>query len=473
MPFPVFRRLLQPFKNRLFGIALALCVGSLSPLALAQQNPSLEAAAPTISEAEALVAEGRAFAEMGSLQAAIANYELVDRQFGASEDPEIQQCVATALAQKASALHAQDKPDQALLALDEVVRRFGAATHPALREQVANALLQKGILWEQLEDHAQAMTAYAAIEARFGTEKEPPATRKTVAAALLLRAQLAYQRGQHEEAFALFDRLEQRFKNDDAPMFRAYRAQALYHRGAALENMEYLPTAFETYTRLDALFGNDPDPDVRKWVVAAETRKGSLLRMEKRYAEAVALCDRIDRRFGQDEHSEIQTAVAVALLNKSALQNEYLNNPAASAQVIEQVLKRFCAAPSDDAERQKICRRALSNSVEPMLLLGQRKAALARIQELRRQLPEGDSRLAVMAFLSWLIEPETGTAETVMTAIRAISPDEPVFWMFNSMRPLMERQPKPRKAQAQCFTAFFEDHRSAKMLEGCLNNISE
>lgn len=469
MSFSIFRYLPHPLKNPLFGIALALCVGSLSPLAFAQ-NPTMEAI-QTAGEAEALVEEGRAFAEMGSLQAAIANYELADRQFGAAEDPETQQWVAAALVLKAGALQAQEKPDQALAALDEAVRRFGAATHPAVREQVAKALLQEGILWEQLKDDAQAMTAYAAIEERFGAEEKTSAIRQTVATALLRQGQLAYQNGHHEEAFALFDRLEQRFKNDAAPTFRACRAEALYRRGAALENMEFFPVAFETYRQLDTLFGNDADSDVQKWVVAAEMRKGALLSSEKRYADAIAYYDQIDRRFGQNENMTVQTAVAEALVNKGVLLNERLNNPAASVQTSELVLKRFCAAPINNAERQKICWRAQSNTVEPLLLLGQRKAALARIQELRKQLPAGDARLAVMAFLSWLVEPETGTTGAVITAIRAISPDEPVFWIFNSMRPLMEKQPEPRKTQARCFAAFFEDHRNAKILEGCLNNI--
>ncbi|MDR2165735.1 MAG: hypothetical protein LBO79_09005 [Zoogloeaceae bacterium] len=458
-----------PVKRVLAGgavfLALALPTGIAFPFVHAQERAT-ENALPATREAEALFDEGTAFAEMESWQAALADYELIEQKFGTTGDAETLQWVARALVGKGIALEAMGMPGPALAAYDEVVNRFGEATSPAIREQVANALMNQGAFWLEHAEHEKAAAAFEAIDRRFGQDAAP-VIREIVARALSDQGIAIYNQDRRGETIALYDRLEARFENETNPAIRIHRARARFNKGVILENMENFDAAFDAYSELERLFGKDDNPDMRKWIAFAGARKGEVRGLQGRHAEAIVLYDQVAQRFGQDDNPGVRSAVAAALTGKGVTLNERLHDPAGALETSERVLRQYCANVED--RPGDTCDRALGNTVEPLILLGRTPEALARIRTIREQSPAGSLRIAVMTFLAWLIESGEYAQADVVADIRAIAPDASVSWLFNSMRPLMERQPEPRKTQARCFAEFFEDHRNADILESCLD----
>lgn len=74
-----------------------------------------------------------------------------------------------------------------------------------------------------------------------------------------------------------------------------------------------------------------------------------------------------------------------------------------------------------------------------------------------------------MNFLLWLAEADT-TQDDVLAAIRALSAEVEFSWGWDDIRPLVDKLPEPRKTQAECFIAFFEQHHDIAQLESCLAN---
>jgi hypothetical protein len=129
-------------------------------------------------------------------------------------------------------------------------------------------------------------------------------------------------------------------------------------------------------------------------------------------------------------------------------------------------LKRYGDSSAPALREQ--CYRALANSVEPLLVLGKNPEAARRIRQVLAQAKPADQASAIMPFLLWLADPQT-PMQTVRKAIRALSPEVKLNWIFNSFRPVVAALPEPRKAQAQCFLAFFEKHHDREKLNAFLN----
>ena len=74
-----------------------------------------------------------------------------------------------------------------------------------------------------------------------------------------------------------------------------------------------------------------------------------------------------------------------------------------------------------------------------------------------------------MPFLLWLAEADT-TQDDVLAAIRSLSLEVEFTWGWDEIRPLVDKLSEPRKTQAECFIAFFEQHHDIAQLESCLAN---
>ncbi|GHU35255.1 hypothetical protein AGMMS50256_30130 [Betaproteobacteria bacterium] len=244
--------------------------------------------------------------------------------------------------------------------------------------------------------------------------------------------------------------------------------------GRSLYSLKNFPAAFATYSELADTLGNITDPDAREWEAAAIFRKGIIRRRQEQFAEAVVLFDQVDQRFAQDNDPDIRRTVADALHRKAFLLSEYLNDPVGALRANELIRERYCTGQNHQGEEwEDSCFRAKQDSIEPLILLGRQAEAGARIQEIQQQLPKGYRNLAELSFLLWLIEPEQHTTQDVLKAIRKNSSDGlEANWVFNSIRPVMDREPEPRRSQARCFAAFFETHRKVSTLKSCLGATS-
>ena len=94
---------------------------------------------------------------MNRSEEALAIYDDVIRRYGASNEPALQEMVATALLNKGAALGDKNHPNDALSAFDEVVRRFGTSEEPALLGTVALALSNKGYSVAEIEPAARSI----------------------------------------------------------------------------------------------------------------------------------------------------------------------------------------------------------------------------------------------------------------------------------------------------------------------------
>jgi hypothetical protein len=197
---------------------------------------------------------------------------------------------------------------------------------------------------------------------------------------------------------------------------------------------------------------------VRDLLASVLIDKGMILGQQGKSGEELAVYEEIDRRFGQDTSPGMHKQVAKALVNKASTLFDDHDDAIGALATLNQVLARYGNSPEPALQKQ--CFHALQNSVEPLLVLG--------IRQVQKQITASDGESAIMAFLLWLAEPQT-PEQTVRETIRALPPNAQFDWTFNGIRPFILNLPVPRKARAQCFLAFFEQHHDAGKLDVCLD----
>ena len=182
----------------------------------------------------------------------------------------------------------------------------------------------------------------------------------------------------------------------------------------------------------------------------------------------VAVYDEVVERYGNMESAEVQAQCARALVNKGwALANK-LNNPDGAVALFDEVMQRY--GDSRDQAVQAKCLSALSNSAELLLTLGRYEAAIERMRQVLARVGPADQKSAIMPFLLWLAEADTTLAD-VLAAISALEPEVQFTWGFDEVRPMIDELPEPRRAQARCLVAFFEQHHDMARLKACLQGI--
>ena len=184
------------------------------------------------SVATAVVNRAGALGALNRPQEALAACDEAVRRFGRNENPVVLERVATALANKGFVLGALSRPQDALEAYDEVVRRFGESESAALLEPVADALVNKGVALGALNRTEDAVEAYDEVVRRFG-KSELPALQVRVGAALLGTANTEIKERQYEKAVETATRVIEGQKGVPAQRFQGHviRARAILAGG--------------------------------------------------------------------------------------------------------------------------------------------------------------------------------------------------------------------------------------------------
>ena len=130
---------------------------------------------------------------------------------------------------------------------------------------------------------------------------------------------------------------------------------------------------------------------------------------------------------------------------------------------------------SPQEEIQNLCKQAsdVIANLQKYQNISTQEEAICVLQGLIPQLQPTQQEFAIIPFLMWLVEAGDGLND-VLSAIRALAP-EVEFASASSwgdIRPLVEKLPEPRKTQAECFIAFFEQHHDIVMLESCLAAVA-
>jgi tetratricopeptide (TPR) repeat protein len=126
-----------------------------------------------IASAAVLVNKGHILRMQGKTDEAIALYNMIDKQYSAIVDVELQKQCAKALLDKGVLFEAQGKNDDAIAVYELINERYGNLDQVELQEQCAKALVNKGGTLVMLGKHKEAIAVYHLIEERYGSVDRP------------------------------------------------------------------------------------------------------------------------------------------------------------------------------------------------------------------------------------------------------------------------------------------------------------
>jgi tetratricopeptide (TPR) repeat protein len=205
---------------------------------------------------------------------------------------------------------AQHKLEEALTVFNQVDRRFGQDQSPAVREWVVKALLQKGLILEK--QIVEPLTTIPVITLRLEEED---------------RHRIKKQQQQRAELVTFYEEIDRRFGQDQTLAVRTGVAEALIKKGDLLDLLDRYDESFATYDEIVRRFSQEDSPTAREWTARTLIQKGKRWGYKVMYAfstpidgpdgdeEAVALYIEVIDRFSQDPAPAVRQWAAEALFN--------------------------------------------------------------------------------------------------------------------------------------------------------------
>ena len=320
--------------------------------------------------------------KLGDIASAVSAYEEVVERLGASEDPNLQWLVATALTNKGDAFRQLDDPASAVPAYEKVVERFGASEDPNLQWLVVTAQGFKGDSFRQLGDMASAVSAYEEVVDRFGASEDPN-LQQPIAAALIDKGHALGELADPASAVSSYEEVMERFGASEDINLRRLVATALDFKGDAFRQLGDMAAAVSAYEEVMERFGTSEDPDLQWWVATALIDKGDSFRQLDDPASAVSTYEEAVERFGASEDLNLQQWVAKALTDKGQALGE-LDDPASAMSAYEEVVERFGASEAPNLQQWVVATRILKTEIQTRL--GRTEDALRTYDELERRL---------------------------------------------------------------------------------------
>ena len=249
---------------------------------------------PAVQEwvAKALVDKGVALVRLARAQEALSVWDEVERRFSASNSPVVDEQVVWALVNKAIALRELSRYRDMATACDEVMHRCGANPTPALREQAGITLLNKGIAFVGLKRPDDALAAYDEA-VRLVRAEETPVFQEMLAAAFIGKASTLVELRRLEDALAVGDEVVRRFGASRAPNLQAAVATALVTRGAAFNNLRRPEDALAAWDEVMRRFATSRVPHVVETVASALEWKASVKLERRQFKAAVESADQL------------------------------------------------------------------------------------------------------------------------------------------------------------------------------------
>jgi len=109
---------------------------------------------------EILMMKADTLFELNRFQDAIATYDELDKRYGKSTEPEIQDQVAKAMYNKGVTVGEVKGPEAEIAIYDELEKRYGKSTEPEIQVQVAKAMLKKGVALFELRRYDEARKVF-------------------------------------------------------------------------------------------------------------------------------------------------------------------------------------------------------------------------------------------------------------------------------------------------------------------------
>ena len=337
----------------------------------ATEDPNLQLLVIT-----ALIDKGDAFRRLADPASAVSAYEEVVERFGATEDPNLQLLVVTAQGFKGDAFRQLGDMASAVSAYEEVVDRFGASEDPNLQQGIAAALIDKGHALGELADPVSAVSSYEEVMERFGASEDIN-LRRLVATAQF-KGDAFRQLGDMASAVSSYEEVVERFDASEALDLQWWVATALIDKGHAFRQLGDMASAVSSYEEVVERFGASEDPNLQRWVAMALTDKGHAFRQLGDMASAVLAYEEAEERFGASESPNLQECVAMALTDKGHAFRQ-LGDMASAMSAYEEVVERFGA--SEDPNLQRWVARALAAKGDTFLHLADPASAVSAYEE--------------------------------------------------------------------------------------------
>jgi tetratricopeptide (TPR) repeat protein len=338
----------------------------------------------------------------------------------------------------------------------------------------AEAIAFAGTKLEDKGDYAGALAKYDEVLAYFGKKGNWATLQFPIAFALVRKGTIALEQ-QHDpkaalEAFNKAIHISGQGNLDNGRYTRNRPfvfTSALLGAATAFAAQNDIPRAIAALDLLIQRFGDARNPLVRSEVAKAWYNKGILQTRTGNFKAAAESFKETRHNVKPGDLIAIRQLAMDAASREASLQLELFGNPQGAWDAVAALLHAYCRPETTKRPLRAECIAPLSNSVEPLLALHKTQEAKAAIATLQKALKPNDGRLAIMAFLGWIAEPEAPTAP-VLEAIHAVPADAQTGWTFTAMRRYAAAFPKPRKAQAACFFNYFEQHRDKAKLDACL-----
>ena len=350
--------------------------------------------------------------------------------------------------------------------IDEMLHRYGDSAHAGVQEQCAKALFNKGwTLDEKLNDPLGAVAVYDQLLHRYG-DSALPAVQEQCAKALFNKGwTLGEKLNDPQGAVVVYDSLLHRYGDSALPAVQEQCAKALVNKGWTLgEKLNDPQGAVVVYDSLVHRYGDSAHAGVQERCANALVNKGWTLANKLNDPQgAVTVYDML-HRYGDSALPAVQEQCATALVKKGVTLGR-LDDFAGAIACYDDLLARY--SQSENPAIQAQCQSAEENTAELLLVLGRNAEAIPRIRQVLARTDAANQKSAIMHFLLWLAAADT-TQDDVLAAIRALSAEVEFSWGWGDIRPLVDKLPEPRKTQAECFIAFFEQHHDIAQLESCL-----
>lgn len=196
---------------------------------------------------------------------------------------------------------------------------------------------------------------------------------------------------------------------------------------------------------------------------------GVTLRELDRSEEAIVTYNNVISRFGDSSETAVRERVAKAFVNKGALLG-CLGRSNEAQKAFEEAILHFGGA--QEPVVREVVSSARESLAEIVLITEGVDSSLNNIDELIPEITPDRIAYAVMPFLRWVLAPEAGY-ENIIEAIEGLNPGVRYSWIFDPIRSQLDELPEPRRYQASCFVAFFEEHHDVNQLRDCLGESVE
>ena len=258
-----------------------------------------DSADPAVQEwvAKARSNKGFALHRLNRHLEALAAWDDVVHHYGGSETPAPQDMVGLALVGKGLAFKALQQLDNALAAFDEGLHRFdtiGASETLAMQEMVGLALVGKGLAFKALQQPENALAAFDEVLRRFDTS-ETPALQENVGNALLVKMGILLEGNRFEDSLAVGNEVVRRFGASETPALQDMAAKALVNRGIAFSALQQpdLDNALAAYDEVLHRFETGRVPDSVVTITLALSGKASLELLRRQFGAAIETTGRL------------------------------------------------------------------------------------------------------------------------------------------------------------------------------------